>query len=147
MENNIFWIKTVKKVGNSFKVNGTVLVPSEDGNAQYEDLKLWLLNNTPEPEFTEEELVALEVRKTKKAKKAKRAELLEKGMLTADGKMWFNEKYATMFMVKVSGAIACKLKSVKWKDANREVVEVSIDDAKVYIKEIIEALDTVYLGE
>jgi len=78
---------------------------------------------------------------------AERQALLGKGLVTADGKMWFNEKYATMFIVKVSGAIACKLKSVKWKNANREVIEVSVNDAKVYIKEIIEALDTVYLGE
>lgn len=37
-------------------------IPFADGNRDYEDYKLWLEEgNTPEPEFTEEEIVAMEI--------------------------------------------------------------------------------------
>lgn len=37
-------------------------IPLADGNRDYEDYKLWLSDgNTPEPEFTEEELVKQEI--------------------------------------------------------------------------------------
>ena len=79
--------------------------------------------------------------------KMERDHTLAKGMLTKDGKMWFNERYATMFITKVSGATIVGLESVKWKNSEREIIDITIEEAKVYIGEIIEALDIVYLGE
>lgn len=39
-------------------------IPFADGNIDYEDYKLWLLEgNTPEPEFTEEELQLTSINK------------------------------------------------------------------------------------
>ena len=36
-------------------------VPKADGNIEYELIKEWLKDNTPEPEFTEEELAQQEL--------------------------------------------------------------------------------------
>ena len=54
-------IKTVKIQGNGYLLNGTMLVPKADGNREYELIKKWLNDNTPEPEFTEEELAKQEI--------------------------------------------------------------------------------------
>ena len=51
-------IKSVKIQGNGYLLNGTMSVPKADGNREYELIKLWLSEgNTPEPEYTEEELI------------------------------------------------------------------------------------------
>jgi len=51
-------IKTVKIQGDGYLVNGTISVPKAEGNRHYEDVKIWLADNTPEPEFTQAELDA-----------------------------------------------------------------------------------------
>ena len=59
-------IQTVKIQGQSYLLNGTMSVPKADGNSEYELIKQWIAEgNTPEPEFTEEEL---QVQTTAKAK-------------------------------------------------------------------------------
>ena len=51
-------IETVKIQGNGYLVNGNILVPKADGNSEYELIKQWIAEgNTPESEFTEEELL------------------------------------------------------------------------------------------
>lgn len=53
-------IETVKIQGQCYLLNGVMHVPKVDGNREYELIKQWLdEGNTPEPEFTEEELRAL----------------------------------------------------------------------------------------
>lgn len=65
MENNIEYIQTVKEAGNGYLVNGSLSVPKADGNRHYEAIKQWLSEgNTPEPEFTDEELAQQEIDKT-----------------------------------------------------------------------------------
>ena len=50
-------IKSVKIQGQGYLLNGIMYVPKADGNREYEMIKQWLAEgNTPEPEFTEEEL-------------------------------------------------------------------------------------------
>ena len=68
------------------------------------------------------------------------------GMFTADGEFWFNEKWATVFITKALSAEFIDLPAIQWKDAKGAVVQVPLDKAKVYIGEMIEALDKVYLG-
>ena len=51
-------IKSVKVQGNGYLLNGTMSVPMADGNREYELIKLWIAEgNTPEPEYTEAEIV------------------------------------------------------------------------------------------
>ena len=50
-------ITSVKIQGKGYLLNGIMIVPKADGNKEYELIKEWLKDNTPEPEFTEAELV------------------------------------------------------------------------------------------
>lgn len=50
-------IETVKIQGEGYLVNGTMSVPKADGNRDYQEVKIWLESNIPEPEFTEDELL------------------------------------------------------------------------------------------
>ena len=55
-------IQTVKIQGEGYLLNGTMCVPKANGNREYELIKEWLVEgNTPEPEFTEEELAQQEL--------------------------------------------------------------------------------------
>lgn len=55
--NELDFIKTVKIQGQGYLLNNTMSVPKADGNREYELIKKWLSeDNTPEPEFTEEEI-------------------------------------------------------------------------------------------
>ena len=50
-------ILKVKIQGQGYLLNGIVNVPKADGNREYELIKEWIAEgNTPEPEFTEEEI-------------------------------------------------------------------------------------------
>lgn len=54
-------IKSVKIQGESYLLNNEMYVPKANGNREYEAIKQWLKDNTPEPEFTEEELAQQEL--------------------------------------------------------------------------------------
>jgi hypothetical protein len=55
-------ITSVKMQGNGWLVNGNISVPDASGNMEREDIIAWLLEgNTPEPEFTDAELLAKSV--------------------------------------------------------------------------------------
>ena len=71
MENKVT-IQTVKTQGQWYLLNGTMHVPGNaDGNREYELIKQWLADgNTPEPEFTEDELQAQELQKQVQEAKA-----------------------------------------------------------------------------
>lgn len=52
-------IETVKLQGEGYLVNGTMSVPKVEGNRHYKLVQEWIAEgNTPEPEFTPEELTA-----------------------------------------------------------------------------------------
>lgn len=56
--NELDFVQTVKISGQGYLLNGIMSVPKADGNREYELIKKWLSDgNTPEPEFTDEELI------------------------------------------------------------------------------------------
>ncbi len=61
--NELDFIKTVKILGNGYLLNGTMNVPENaPGNREYELIKKWLEEgNVPEPEFTNDEVIAKEL--------------------------------------------------------------------------------------
>lgn len=77
-------INTIKIQGDNYLVNGNMSVPKADGNMDYEAVKEWLLTNTPEPEFTDAELLQqIEDAKPKVVTMRRfRLALLESGLLT-----------------------------------------------------------------
>lgn len=80
-------IKSVKIQGNSYLLNGTMSVPTADGNREYELIKLWIkAGNEPVPEFTAEEIVGQEAATAEaKAKAERTATMLEGDTYTIDG--------------------------------------------------------------
>lgn len=65
-------IETVKIQGQGYLVNDIMLVPKDEGNTDYQAVQEWLKYNIAEPEFTVEELQAINTR----AIKAKAEELI-----------------------------------------------------------------------
>ena len=64
-------IQTVKIQGQGYLLNGIMSVPKADGNIEYELIKQWIAEgNTPEPEFTEEELQITSINKQAQEAKA-----------------------------------------------------------------------------
>ena len=73
-------IKSVKIQGNGYLLNGTMSVPMADGNREYELIKLWVAEgNTPEPEFSEEELEAIAKEQANSEAKEQRAAAMLEG--------------------------------------------------------------------
>ena len=57
-------IETVKIQGTGYLLNETMSVPKAEGNLEYELIKKWIAEgNTPEAEFTEEELQITSINK------------------------------------------------------------------------------------
>ena len=64
-------IVSVKQLSNGWLLNGTMSVPDAVGNSEREAIKQWLSEgNTPEPEFTQEELDAQAIAKEKQEAQA-----------------------------------------------------------------------------
>lgn len=53
-------ITSVKIQGEGYLLNGEMSVPKADGNREYEAIKEWLKDNTPQPEFTDAEIAQQE---------------------------------------------------------------------------------------
>ena len=78
--NTLEEIKTVKVSGSGYLLNGTMSVPMADGNREYELIKLWISEgNTPEPEFSEEELEAIAKEQANSEAKEQRAAAMLEG--------------------------------------------------------------------
>lgn len=96
--------------------------------------------------------VIAEAFETKASTVANRQKLLDEGALTEDGKMWFNEATAKMFLQKAStiesvnaGLSDTEKVTFRWKDKDRLAVTLAADEVKAYCVEIINTLDNVYL--
>jgi len=141
-----FELKAMKQLANELGAKCNVV--SIDGDTRF----IWFSEDIQEPTPEQIQKRSLKIEEeyelTKAADKlkAERTALLDNGMTTADGEFWFNEKWATVFMTKALSAEFVGLPAIQWKDAKGVVVQVPLDKAKVYIGEMIEALDKVYLG-
>ena len=52
-------IETVKIQGEGWLVNGSMSVPNDGGNRDYHEVQEWIAEgNTPDPEYTDEEIAA-----------------------------------------------------------------------------------------
>ena len=109
---------------------------------------------------TSEEIVAkaieletkFEIDSQRKVFNDARAELLDEGALTQDGRLWFNEEVAMMFLQKatshkaINEGIADENKTMfRWRDKDRLEIVLTPEELILYSKEIIETLDKIYL--
>ena len=110
-------IETVKVQGNGYLLNGSMSVPMADGNAEYELIKQWLSEgNTPEPEFTDDELVEQSVNKLRQERNQRLAELdrpLWYNNLTDDQKVLVNTYYKELLDAPQTGIIPDRLEFIK----------------------------------
>lgn len=84
--NELDFIQTVKAKGQGYLLNGTMIVPKADGNREYELIKKWMAEgNTPEPEFTDEDIAEQELARAKAQAKAERATAMMNGASYALG--------------------------------------------------------------
>ena len=74
--------------------------------------------------------------------KENRERLLKKGTISADGRMWFNFDSADMFMNAVGTLDPGE--TIKWYDKDRQVVELTYEEAKAYAKEIRLVMQSLY---
>ena len=59
MENNTAWITSCKLSESGWQVNGTMGVPNDPANTDCQDVLQWIEEgNTPDPQFTPEEIAA-----------------------------------------------------------------------------------------
>jgi hypothetical protein len=58
-ENNTAWITSCKSQESGWQVNGTMSVPNDPANRDCADVLQWIEEgNTPDPQFTSEEIAA-----------------------------------------------------------------------------------------
>ena len=122
-------IITVKIQQNGYLLNGMMFVPQADGNKEYEAIKEWLSEgNTPEPEFTEEELQA-ELKVELKAQIAKQLEELT--VTTAKGNTFDANSQARLDIsngILVSQALG--VTETVWRMADDKELLVTVDELK-----------------
>ena len=59
IENNTGWITSCKSQESGYLVNGTMSVPNDPANTDCQDVLAWIEEgNTPDPQFTPDEIAA-----------------------------------------------------------------------------------------
>lgn len=125
-------------------------IPFANGNRDYEEYKQWLVEgNTPEPEFTEEELVQIELaQKIQEAKKAKELALSSIKVTTKSGKEFDGRDIDQQRMVAaIMTADIVLLTEIQWKLADNLVEIIPISELKEALTLSIQALGSIIRGE
>ena len=126
-------IETVKIQGSGYLLNGTMHVPNADGNKEYELIKQWLAEgNTPEAEFTDEEVAAAKLSKEiAEFKQAKTNALNSITVTTTNGNTFDGNETArgNMTSAILSAEVLGKTEDT-WKLADNTSVVVTVQELK-----------------
>jgi hypothetical protein len=138
-------ILSVKTQKNGWLLNGTMSVPDAPGNKEREAILKWLAaGNTPEPEFTEEELLA-QAQQT--AKQEKLQALASVKVTTSSGKVFDGRDIDQQRMTSaILSANALNLTQTQWKLADNTIATVSLDELKEALALSIQAVGKIILG-
>lgn len=123
-------IGTVKLQGTGYLLNGTMHVPMAPGNSDYSAILQWIAEgNTPEPEFTDEEIEAKALEATAAAFKTAKLNALANltvtiGENTYDG----NETARTNMLSAISRYTRSGIEEHEWKMANNDEVLITIEE-------------------
>ena len=120
-------INTVKITPRGYLLNGSFNVPNDTGNSDYNRIQEWIAEgNTPEPEFTDEELL-LEAKKVKTAEieKLKSIELYKH--IDYLGTKFVSSEKANS---NILGAIILNHRSYDWVDVYGRPKKVNIEELK-----------------
>ena len=107
-------------------------IPFADGNRDYEEYKQWLEEgNTPEPEFSEEELAQKESQKIESEFKAAKKLALESIVVAVGDKEFDGNETARLNMISaIQASDIVGISSNLWKLADNSVQEVSAEELK-----------------
>jgi hypothetical protein len=125
-------------------------IPFADGNRDYEEYKQWLSEgNTPEPEFTEEELQAKALAEaTRLAKQAKELALNSIKVTTQSGKVFDGRDIDQQRMVSaIMSSDVVGITETYWKLADNSVAMVTLDELKQALSLSIQALGAIIMTE
>ena len=145
--NELDFIQSVKIQGNGYLLNGTMSVPKVDGNREYELIKEWLSEgNTPEPEFTEEELAQQELNKKIQEAKAAKALALSTITVEVNNKVFDgNETARTNILSRLQASQVLNEESIDWKLADNTVAEVTVEELKEVLTKSIQEVGRIVM--
>lgn len=120
-------------------------IPLANGNSDYEIYKQWLSEgNTPEPQYTAEELLANEQAKLKQAKLEALAKIT---VTTQSGKVFDGRDIDQQRMVSaILSADVVGITETQWKLADNTVTIVSLSELKEALTLGIQAVGSIIVG-
>jgi len=126
-------IEKVKEVKDGFIVNENIHVPNDTNNGHHGLVMKWIEDgNTPEPEFTDDELLEL-------AKKEKTDIILEQFNKGITSNIEFDShefQVNTAILAIIANHVLVSDKPLMLLDADNKEVELSVDALKVLLKNI-----------
>ncbi|MCI4436954.1 MAG: hypothetical protein JHC33_09130 [Ignisphaera sp.] len=138
-------ITSVKIQQNGWLLNSTMSVPNVAGNREREAILDWIAEgNTPEPQYTDAELLA---QSQQVAKQARLQSLDYIKVTTASGKVFDGRDIDQERMVSLilsSGIL--NITETKWKLADNSIATVSIDELKEALALSIKAVSNIIVG-
>jgi len=121
-------ITSIKLQENGYLVNGTTSVPNNHSGWMSEFIEEWLETNTPEPEFTEVELIAKEEETLKREAKVAKQLALDSIVVEVNGHVFdARDKDQARIVAALKASEVLGVTTVGWKLANDTIVDVGID--------------------
>jgi hypothetical protein len=142
---NTIEITSVKIQSNGWVLNGNITVPDAQGNMEREAILKWIAEgNTPEPEFTEEELLA---QAQQVAKQEKLQALSNIKVTTSSGKVFDGRDIDQQRMVSaILASSVLNVTETQWKLADNTISTVSLDELKEALALSIKAVSNIIVG-
>lgn len=129
-------ITTVKLKGEGYLVNGTTSVPNAASNRYYRMVQKWIAEgNTPEPEFTQEELDIKSVQEAKALKDKNRLDSMNSLTVeTIAGNVYDADETSQNRMSRAITALPDDVTTTSWILADNSVALVTREELKEALK-------------
>jgi len=138
-------ILTVKIQSNGWLLNGNMSVPDASGNRERESIVAWISEgNTPEPEFSDSELL---VQAQQVAKQAKIEALASVKVTTTSGNTFDGRDIDQQRMVSaILSSSVVNVTETQWKLADNSIATISLDELKEALALSIQAIGNIVVG-
>jgi hypothetical protein len=142
---NTIEITSVKIQQNGWLLNGNMSVPDSSGNLEREAIIKWIAEgNTPEPEFSEEELLE---QAQQVGKQEKLQALSNIKVTTSSGKVFDGRDIDQQRMTSaILASSVLNVTETQWKLADNTVANVSLDELKEALALSIQATGNIIVG-